>query len=816
MNKMPRSYFATGSSISKANTLKFLKEKVRFSKVEKVFDFTVLDWKKNQDSIVTEIGKTFYNSKIIVRSSARGEDSVRRSMAGNYISIQYVDPTSSDSIKNAVSTVIHSYAQKGNHNEKNQILIQTQAEGIRTSGVIFTRTPDFGAPYYVINFKDDVSTDHITKGLNANTVKLFRKINNKEIPKKWKKLINAVREIERIFSLDILDIEFGVNDNSEVIIFQVRPITSIKKQLIINTDREIANLISYNIRRFKKAQNLKANQEIKSIFSDMSDWNPAEIIGNDPNFLDYSVYDFMIMTLAWVKGRITIGYQKPYDERLMIKFGNKPYVDVRKSFSSLIPVRFSKKLTQKLMKFYISKLKKNPHLHDKIEFEILFTCYDLDIDKKLDELKESGFTNDEIRHIKNELLSFTNKIISEFPTFAGKCDSHLQQLAEKREIILRKADLKKDHRTQIDCIEKLLKDGRELGAIPFASMARIAFISSALLKSLKNNNILGNLEIDSFMNTIQSPLSEIQSDLELYLNKKMSKTDFLRKYGHLRPGTYDITAMRYDKNKKFFENIKHLRKLNKKTILQNNTKINEILLKNNLRFESVDFFTFVRESLVQRERLKFEFTKNLSAALELITRVGKRLGFTRNDIANLTLNDILNSKNLNEKRLTVIWKNKISINTRKKNIRSHLLLPPIIFSEKDFEIISHYVAKPNYITNDTITANLFHLINNETSDLSNCIIMIENADPGYDWIFAKNPSGLITKYGGVASHMAIRCAELGLPAAIGCGEIIFERLYHAKKVMLDCKNQQIIVLQHEREDDYVEEKKILKSLGYIK
>lgn len=94
--------------------------------------------------------------------------------------------------------------------------------------------------------------------------------------------------------------------------------------------------------------------------------------------------------------------------------------------------------------------------------------------------------------------------------------------------------------------------------------------------------------------------------------------------------------------------------------------------------------------------------------------------------------------------------------------------------------------------------------------------MIENADPGYDWIFAKNPSGLITKYGGVASHMAIRCAELGLPAAIGCGEIIFERLYHAKKVMLDCKNQQIIVLQHEREDDYVEEKKILKSLGYIK
>jgi phosphoenolpyruvate-protein kinase (PTS system EI component) len=251
-------------------------------------------------------------------------------------------------------------------------------------------------------------------------------------------------------------------------------------------------------------------------------------------------------------------------------------------------------------------------------------------------------------------------------------------------------------------------------------------------------------------------------------------------------------------------------------MLPDNIRINDILFKNGLRFESVDFFTFVRESLVQRERLKFEFTKNLSAALELITHVSKRLGFTRKDIANLTLEDILNSKNMNKEMITMIWKNKISINIRKKNISTYLLLPPIIFSEKDFKIISHYVAKPNYITNDTITANLFHLSTNKISDLSNCIIMIENADPGYDWIFAKNPSGLITKYGGVASHMAIRCAELGLPAAIGCGEIIFERLYHAKKIMLDCKNQQIIVLQHEREDDYVEEKKILKSLGYIK
>ena len=44
--------------------------------------------------------------------------------------------------------------------------------------------------------------------------------------------------------------------------------------------------------------------------------------------------------------------------------------------------------------------------------------------------------------------------------------------------------------------------------------------------------------------------------------------------------------------------------------------------------------------------------------------------------------------------------------------------------------------------------------------------MIENADPGFDWIFGSKILGLITKYGGVNSHMAIRCAELEIPAGI--------------------------------------------------
>ena len=68
--------------------------------------------------------------------------------------------------------------------------------------------------------------------------------------------------------------------------------------------------------------------------------------------------------------------------------------------------------------------------------------------------------------------------------------------------------------------------------------------------------------------------------------------------------------------------------------------------------------------------------------------------------------------------------------------------------------------------------------------------MIENGDPGYDWVFTKNPIGLITKYGGVASHMSIRCAEFGIPAAIGCGTI-FDKLNDKDYITLNCKSKKI-------------------------
>ena len=67
---------------------------------------------------------------------------------------------------------------------------------------------------------------------------------------------------------------------------------------------------------------------------------------------------------------------------------------------------------------------------------------------------------------------------------------------------------------------------------------------------------------------------------------------------------------------------------------------------------------------------------------------------------------------------------------------------------------------------------------------------IVSADPGFDWIFSHDIAGLITKYGGANSHMAIRCAELNIPASIGVGHKLYNSLQPGH-VILDCQNEKL-------------------------
>ena len=125
-----------------------------------------------------------------------------------------------------------------------------------------------------------------------------------------------------------------------------------------------------------------------------------------------------------------------------------------------------------------------------------------------------------------------------------------------------------------------------------------------------------------------------------------------------------------------------------------------------------------------------------------------------------------------ENSMRDVWEN-ILHNRHYLGSVSKLKLPVTIRSANEVWAYEETTTRPNFVTKKEVTgdvvteSNLFHTVLDEK------IIVVESADPGWDWLFSNSIRGLITCYGGANSHMAIRAAEF-LPAAIGVGISKFE------------------------------------------
>ena len=58
-------------------------------------------------------------------------------------------------------------------------------------------------------------------------------------------------------------------------------------------------------------------------------------------------------------------------------------------------------------------------------------------------------------------------------------------------------------------------------------------------------------------------------------------------------------------------------------------------------------------------------------------------------------------------------------------------------SPNDFYVSSILLSKPNFITDKKVQGDIVFVSKNIHQDIKNKIVVIENADPGFDWIFSK-------------------------------------------------------------------------------
>ena len=292
------------------------------------------------------------------------------------------------------------------------------------------------------------------------------------------------------------------------------------------------------------------------------------------------------------------------------------------------------------------------------------------------------------------------------------------------------------------------------------------------------------------LNSLNTITSQFLS-LSKFKNKSFhSKRIFENLFYHLRPGTYDITVKRAIANikKRKIDNLHSIISFENysKNLLSRieKKKIDKFLIKNNFNIDSEKLYNYIVMSLKLRENSKFIFTRALSDYLQIIEKWAKKKEMNVEKLSNFDIKSIL--KNLSNSN------SKISYNSYKKQIDLNTIckLPYLITTKADFFVASILISKPNFITENIVTSKIFHLKKEQNiSKINGKIILIENADPGFDWIFNHKIKGLITKYGGVNSHMSIRCHELNIPAAIGVGEESFDKITSGNKIILNCKEK---------------------------
>ena len=775
---------------SKADTLQRISADLSQSVVPPSMSFQVAEWAARRDQLLNEVTDRWPSHLLAVRSSSALEDTDEASMAGMFDSILNVDANDRSMLASAIDKVTSSL-----RTISDQVLIQTMVRDVVFSGVVMSHDTHNGAPYYVINYDDETGrTDTVTGGTGVNKTVYIARDGGVELVRsdRIRAIVHAIQEIERVCGGIPIDVEFALDNAGHIFLLQVRPISARHHWPPNPVDDFSAQL---HQQRSKLVEELGPHKELfgeRSILGVMPDWNPAELIGVTPRRLAASLYRRLISQSVWSEARGEMGYRQPASE-LMVLISGHSYIDVRSSFNSFLPKNLPSPIARKLVDAWIENLRQHPEFHDKVEFEIVQSCIDFSFETDFERKTGGSLSSDEREEFRRSLCHITECALDVSPQGTLKSSLTLLQclrgLQAKRPLASLTTDCDGSALTRA---RELLDECVELGTRPFSIAARHAFIAEGLLRSAVERGAFSLERLTAFRQSLDTVSRQFRVKLR-EVELLGSPDDFLGEYGHLRPATFDIDSLRYIDR---WSQLAGLPATNEQTEPESFRPTGDEVeaidaLLEEAGIEEVDalsLFEHAALAISGREFGKFVLSRNISDALELIAEWGASLGLDRSEIANIHVDDIFGEVTTEAPISTADCLHCLANEGIAAHAAAcHFKLPALIFEPEDVFVVPVLRCQPNLFGRGTVRGTTMHLSKDAdyTPDLVDQIVCIESADPGFDWVLAAGIKGLVTKYGGANSHMAIRCVELGIPAAIGCGDQLFARITDAGSVELN-------------------------------
>lgn len=677
-----------------------------------------------------------------------------------------------------------------------QVIIQSMVKDVVLSGVLFTLDPSSGARYFCIEWDRSPHTDSVTSGKKNHPTSILSPIylqKDQGENELFKGLIEITNSLMGETGVKDLDIEFALDSRGAWYILQVRPLysTSTDLESLPNHGDSLDQAIAF----LRKAP--LTSSEFPSLgasaLSKMADWNPAELIGEKPEPLAFSMFRALISDNIWAFERSNFGYTNMRSFPLVVDICGQPFVDLHVSSISLLPSGLPETLTCEIVNSQMEHLRRRPELHDKVEFELYLSEYSPKVLERANQQIEGKRDKALVTAL---LLELTKEIIFTGVDASARKSQSLTPRFER---------LMASQMSNLGKLYWLVEDCRRYGTLPFGGVARGAFVATSILRALSEEPLAHKSQVfQEFFRSISTPAKKLELD-----KKRLDLIELEAFYGHLRPGTFHNTAQTYKDS--------GILRMHSETEVSASTdtpglstgeikridsalvealEANGFLSKAGIPAEK--FVEFARRAIEGREWLKFEFSRNVSAALDLINLIGAQEEISPDDLSFSEI-DVFMRTAFSDEPLVQRLKASIDLGRAKTERDKSTLLPQVLFSETDLYSFIQFPTEANFITNGSAVGEIY-LADIRTqpiaSRIQGKIVLIESADPGFDWIFSMGIVGLVTAFGGANSHMAVRCQELQIPAVIGLGPHQFTELSrsYGGRVFIDASRKIIEVL----------------------